>query len=104
MMITTSAPIAWACSGRAERRRCACLVNGALQQVGSRRVPSREIGQFTLADLVLILLVAHAVQPAMTGPDLSLGGGPAARPLRFKRCSRAVRPLPRAAAASPATR
>jgi uncharacterized membrane protein YcaP (DUF421 family) len=35
----------------------------------------REIGQFTLADLVLILLVANAVQPAMTGPDLSVGGG-----------------------------
>ena len=35
----------------------------------------RELGQFTLADLVLILLVANAVQPAMTGPDLSLLGG-----------------------------
>src|SRR3989442_15636357 len=35
----------------------------------------REIGQFTLYDLVLILLVANAVQPAMTGPDASLGGG-----------------------------
>jgi uncharacterized membrane protein YcaP (DUF421 family) len=35
----------------------------------------REVGQFTLFDLVLILLVANAVQPAMTGPDTSLGGG-----------------------------
>ena len=35
----------------------------------------REIGQMTLFDLVLILLVANAVQPAMTGPDSSLGGG-----------------------------
>src|SRR5437764_15371753 len=35
----------------------------------------REVGQFTLYDLVLILLVANAVQPAMTGPDVSLGGG-----------------------------
>jgi uncharacterized membrane protein YcaP (DUF421 family) len=35
----------------------------------------REIGQFTLFDLVLVLLVANAVQPAMTGPDTSLGGG-----------------------------
>ena len=35
----------------------------------------REIGQFTLFDLVLILLVANAVQPAMTGPDTSLLGG-----------------------------
>ena len=35
----------------------------------------REVGQFTLFDLVLILLVANAVQPAMTGPDASLLGG-----------------------------
>jgi uncharacterized membrane protein YcaP (DUF421 family) len=35
----------------------------------------REVGQFTLTDLVLILLVANAVQPAMTGPDSSLSGG-----------------------------
>ena len=35
----------------------------------------REIGQFTIYDLVLILLVANAVQPAMTGPDTSLAGG-----------------------------
>ena len=35
----------------------------------------RELGQFTLFDLVLVLLVANAVQPAMTGPDTSLLGG-----------------------------
>jgi uncharacterized membrane protein YcaP (DUF421 family) len=35
----------------------------------------REVGQFTLFDLVLILLVANAVQPAMTGADTSLVGG-----------------------------
>ena len=35
----------------------------------------REVGQFTLIDLVLILLVANAVQPSMTGPDTSLTGG-----------------------------
>lgn len=35
----------------------------------------REIGQFTLYDLVLVLLVANAVQPAITGPDTSLAGG-----------------------------
>jgi uncharacterized membrane protein YcaP (DUF421 family) len=35
----------------------------------------REIGQFTLFDLVMVLLVANAVQPAMTGPDTSLAGG-----------------------------
>src|SRR5258708_17706280 len=35
----------------------------------------REVGQFTLYDLVLVLLVANAVQRAMTGPDSSLAGG-----------------------------
>jgi uncharacterized membrane protein YcaP (DUF421 family) len=43
--------------------------------VGFRFFGSREIGQFTLFDLVLVLLVANAVQPAMTGPDSSLTGG-----------------------------
>ncbi|TMG26832.1 MAG: DUF421 domain-containing protein, partial [Chloroflexi bacterium] len=28
----------------------------------------REVGQFTLFDLVFILLVANALQPAITGP------------------------------------
>lgn len=35
----------------------------------------REVGQFTLYDLVFILLVANALQPAITGPDNSLLGG-----------------------------
>jgi uncharacterized membrane protein YcaP (DUF421 family) len=35
----------------------------------------REIGQFTLFDMVMVLLVANAVQPAITGPDTSLAGG-----------------------------
>jgi uncharacterized membrane protein YcaP (DUF421 family) len=35
----------------------------------------REVGQFTLYDLVFVLLVANALQPAITGPDNSLGGG-----------------------------
>ena len=35
----------------------------------------REIGQFTIYDLVFILLVANALQPAITGPDTSLVGG-----------------------------
>jgi uncharacterized membrane protein YcaP (DUF421 family) len=43
--------------------------------VALRLFGKREIGQFTLFDLVLVLLVANAVQPAMTGPDTSLGGG-----------------------------
>ena len=35
----------------------------------------REVGQFTLYDLVFILLVANALQPAITGPDTSIVGG-----------------------------
>ncbi len=35
----------------------------------------REVGQFTLYDLVFVLLVANAVQPAVTGPDSSAAGG-----------------------------
>jgi uncharacterized membrane protein YcaP (DUF421 family) len=43
---------------------------GALRLFGKR-----EVGQFTLYDLVLILLVANALQPAITGPDTSVVGG-----------------------------
>lgn len=42
---------------------------------GLRVFGKREVGQFTLFDLVFVLLVANAVQPAMTGPDASLFGG-----------------------------
>lgn len=34
----------------------------------------RELGQFTLFDLALILLAANALQPAITGPDASIPG------------------------------
>jgi uncharacterized membrane protein YcaP (DUF421 family) len=50
------------------------VIYGALL-LALRLFGKREVGQFTLYDLVLILLVANAVQPAMTGPDSSLGGG-----------------------------
>ena len=43
---------------------------GALRLFGKR-----EIGQFTLFDLALVLLAANALQPAITGPDNSLAGG-----------------------------
>lgn len=43
--------------------------------VGLRLFGKREVGQFTLFDLVLVLLVANAVQPAITGPDSTLAGG-----------------------------
>ncbi len=43
--------------------------------IGLRVFGKREVGQFTIFDLVLVLLVANAVQPAMTGPDSSVTGG-----------------------------
>lgn len=43
--------------------------------IGLRLFGKREIGQFTMFDLVLILLVANALQPAITGPDSSVLGG-----------------------------
>jgi uncharacterized membrane protein YcaP (DUF421 family) len=35
----------------------------------------RQLGQFTLFDIALVLLAANALQPAMTGPDQSIAGG-----------------------------
>ena len=52
-----------------------CIVIDAVLLIALRIFGKREIGQFTLYDLVLILLVANAVQPAMTGADNSLLGG-----------------------------
>ena len=46
------------------------LFVGALRLSGKR-----EIGQFTLFDLAMVLLVANALQPAMTGADQSVLGG-----------------------------
>jgi len=43
--------------------------------VGLRLSGKREIGQMTVFDLVLLLLLANAVQNAMLGPDDSLFGG-----------------------------
>lgn len=51
------------------------IVIDAVLVVALRIFGKRELGQFTLYDLVLILLVANAVQPATTGPDTSLSGG-----------------------------
>jgi uncharacterized membrane protein YcaP (DUF421 family) len=47
----------------------------ALFFVALRLFGKREIGQFTLFDLALVLLAANALQPAITGPDNSLTGG-----------------------------
>ena len=43
--------------------------------IGLRVFGKRELGQFTIFDLVLVLLVANALQPAITGPDNSITGG-----------------------------
>ena len=42
---------------------------------GMRLAGKREMGQMTIFDLVLLLLIANAVQNAMVGPDTSLVGG-----------------------------
>ncbi|HZP89895.1 MAG TPA: YetF domain-containing protein [Actinomycetota bacterium] len=42
---------------------------------GLRLAGKREIGQLSVSDLVLVLLIANAVQNAMVGPDTSLTGG-----------------------------
>jgi len=43
--------------------------------IGLRLAGKREIGQMTVFDLVVLLLLANAVQNAMVGPDSSLTGG-----------------------------
>jgi uncharacterized membrane protein YcaP (DUF421 family) len=40
--------------------------------VGLRLAGKREIGQLTVFDLVVLLLISNAVQNAMVGPDTSL--------------------------------
>lgn len=43
--------------------------------VGLRLMGKRELGQMTVFDLVVILLIANAVQNSMVGPDSSVQGG-----------------------------
>jgi len=43
--------------------------------VGLRLFGKRQLGQMSVGDLVMILLIANAVQNAMVGPDTSLEGG-----------------------------
>ncbi len=47
----------------------------ALFFVALRLFGKREIGQFTIFDLALVLLAANALQPAITGADASIPGG-----------------------------
>ena len=43
--------------------------------VGLRLTGARALGQMSTFDLVLLLIIANAVQNAMVGPDTSLAGG-----------------------------
>ena len=43
--------------------------------LGLRLTGKRQVGQITPFDFLLLLLLANAVQNAMTGPDTSLAGG-----------------------------
>jgi uncharacterized membrane protein YcaP (DUF421 family) len=43
--------------------------------IGLRIAGKREIGQMTVFDLVVLLLISNAAQNAMLGPDTSLVGG-----------------------------
>jgi uncharacterized membrane protein YcaP (DUF421 family) len=52
-----------------------CLLVYFFVLAGLRLTGKREVGQMTPFDLVLILLIANAVQNAMVGPDTSLTGG-----------------------------
>ena len=47
----------------------------AVVVLGLRLLGKRQLGQMTIFDLVMILLIANAVQNAMVGTDTSLGGG-----------------------------
>ncbi len=42
--------------------------------VALRLSGKRELGQFTIFDLALVLLASNAIQPAITGPDASIPG------------------------------
>lgn len=50
--------------------------------LGLRLTGKRQAGQMTPFDFLLLLLLANAVQNAMTGPDTTLAGGSSPR-LRF---------------------
>jgi uncharacterized membrane protein YcaP (DUF421 family) len=43
--------------------------------LGLRLTGTRQLGQMSTFDLVLLLIIANAVQNAMVGPDTSLAGG-----------------------------
>lgn len=65
--------------------------------IGLRLAGKRQLGQLSIFDFVLLLVIANAVQNAMVGPDTSLAGGVVAAAVlllwhaaldRFRRSSR----------------
>jgi len=52
-----------------------CLIVYLTLLAGIRLTGKRQVGQLTPFDLLLLLLLANAVQNAMVGPDTSLIGG-----------------------------
>ena len=52
-----------------------CLIVYLTLLVGIRLTGKRQVGQLTPFDLLLLLLLANAVQNAMVGPDTSVIGG-----------------------------
>ena len=52
-----------------------CVIVFLTLLVGIRLTGKRQVGQLTPFDLLLLLLLANAVQNAMVGPDTSLVGG-----------------------------
>jgi uncharacterized membrane protein YcaP (DUF421 family) len=52
-----------------------CLIVYLTLLVGIRLTGKRQVGQLTPFDLLLLLLLANAVQNAMVGPDTSVLGG-----------------------------
>jgi uncharacterized membrane protein YcaP (DUF421 family) len=65
----------WAIETPALQILIRCVVVYLFVLVGLRLTGKREVGQMTPFDLVLILLIANAVQNAMVGPDTSLTAG-----------------------------
>ncbi|MGH9366122.1 MAG: DUF421 domain-containing protein [Thermoanaerobaculia bacterium] len=78
-----------------------CVVIYVVVFAGLRWTGKREVAAMTPFDLVLVLLIANAVQNAMLGPDNSLLGGVLAAAVLFAinfavgRLSRRYRPLAR---------
>lgn len=69
------------CDGSVSSWYCALGIAGRTAMVyvallvGLRLAGKRELGQMTMFDLLVLMLLANAVQNAMVGPDNSVAGG-----------------------------